>query len=157
MLARLGTIGDIVGLEGGDIVPDITHLQDMWAGIEKIIQYEYSTKHVDIHNNRKSHCCTFALNKTAECTHIHSDLSCQKCSSPFVTIEETDKLLSCILEQLNDDRIEEIMEILSMRKAQTKVFKPVLKSYMAHRVRAVAQFLKIEKEKTRFTDSSCDL
>ena len=61
------------------------------------------------------------------------------------------------MEQLNDERIEERMEILSMRKAQEKVFQPVIKSYMAHRVRAVAQFVKIEKEKTKFTDRSCGL
>ena len=157
MLARLGEIEGIVGLQGGDIAPNITRLEELWADTEKFVQYEYSAKHIDIHSTCKSHCCMFALNKSNECTHTHSDLTCQKCSSPFVAIEETETLLTCILDQLSHERIEERMELISMKKAQEKVFQPVLKSYMAHRVRAVAQFVKIEKEKTQFTDKRCGL
>ena len=44
-----------------------------------------------------------------------------------------------------------------MRKAQEKVFQPVIKSYMTHIVQAVAQFVKIENDKTKFTYRSCGL
>ena len=88
MLTRLGGIEGIVGLECGDIAPDITHLEELWADTEKFVQYEYSAKHIDIHSTCKSHCCTFALNKGTESTHAHLGLSCKKCSSPFITIEK---------------------------------------------------------------------
>ena len=117
-------------MDGGDIAIDITRLEELWADTEKFIQYEYSSKHIKTHNTCKSHCCTFALNKTAECTHVHSESTCKQCSDPFVVIEETNKLLNNILEQMNDERIEEKIEIISMRKAQEKVFLPVIKAYM---------------------------
>ena len=48
-------------------------------------------------------------------------------------------------------------ELMSMQKAVTLIFGPTVKSYMAHRVRAVAQFAKLKKETDSFTDTKCGL
>ena len=44
-----------------------------------------------------------------------------------------------------------------MIKAVSNIFKTTVKSYMAHRVRAVAQFSKLRKETQSFTDKRCGL
>ena len=65
-------------------------------------------------------------------------------------------LLQHVQSPLNsdNDKVDIHKEIISMEKAITDIFEPTVRSYMAHRVRAVAKFDKLRNETASFTDKN---
>ena len=65
MFKRVGEFDDIVGLGYNgppDIKQDTKYLLNEWKTVETFLQYKYSTHHVTIDGQCKSHCCCYELN-----------------------------------------------------------------------------------------------
>ena len=124
----------------------------------QFLAYEYRTNHMSIESDEQSHCVRYALNKDLTCTHIHTSNNCSESSSVEFFFRDLNLLLHHVLEQI--DRVEDgsfVTEIMGMIRATNEVFEPSVTTYMAHQVRAYAQFAKIEEETESFSTTRCGL
>ena len=78
---------------------------------------------------------------------------------PFCFIKKTHDLVEHVKSQydVNENNSSIQNELSSMQKAGSLIFGPTIKSYMAHRFRAVAQFAKLKHETMMFTNTICGL
>ena len=133
-------------------------LRESWKKKMQFLAYKYRTNHMSIESDNQSHCVRYALNKDLTCTHIHTGSNCSECSSVEMFFRDLNQLLHHVLEQI--DRVEDgglVTEILGMIRATNEVFEPSVTTYMAHQVRAYAQFAKIKEETESFTTKHCGL
>ena len=146
MLKRLGQVKNVVGiaLEGSNVLQDNTnYLQSEWSHLYNFTQYHFSN-HVEQDSKWRSHCCRYALNKTLCCNHHHPPVDCRSCSKSFSFFKIFEKLITHVIKQLRDD-CNYTEEIRSMAKASQEIIAPVVLLYMAHRVRAKAQFFALKR------------
>ena len=166
MLDRVGSLSNVVGIgfTRGDteILNDTNYLKELWLKVEQFLQYEYSAHHIVPDSEYKCHCYRFALNKVvldrdAPCNHDHNLQTCMSCIQPFLLFDKTTTLLQHVATQLQDNSPELVKELNTMIKLCTSIFTPTVKTYMAHRVRAVAQFAQLRKETLGFSEEVCGL
>ena len=165
MMKRLGDLEYLTGcgyVEGNTkIKSDTDHITKRFKDLEQFLQFEYNYKHIKLDSPSKCHCYRFALNKTTSqivnpCSHDHNQIICKSCLELHLLFQTMKHLLQYVQSQLtgDNDKVDIHKEIISMEKAVTDIFEPTVKSYMAHRVRAVANFDKLRNETASFTDNN---
>ena len=168
MMKRIGDIPNMTGCgfveNNREIKKDTEHLSKEFKELEQFLHFEYSYKHITLDAPCKCHCYRFALDKQDKSDSIagprhQNQMVCKSCLKPCLIFQKTIQLLQHVIDQLsqNNDLSDVQNEVISMMKAVNIIFKPTVKSYMAHRVRAVAQFSKLRKETQSFTDKKCGL
>ena len=152
MMDRINELPNIRGLgfveNCTSITSDTNHMCKLWEELEQFLQFEYSAYHIILDAPSKCHCYRYALNKTAvpadnPCCHEHNDNMCKSCLQPLTLFTKLHSLLCHINSQFGkcDDYLAVKNELTSMIKSATEIIEPTVKSYMAHRVRAMAQFV----------------
>ena len=116
--------------------------------------YEFRAQHLKISHICKAHCCQYALNSDNQCQHDHTDSICPACDQGNLLLNDFESLLQHVRHQLSQDMK---IEITTMLSALTEIFRPTIAAYLAHQVRAYAQFSKIKEEKSKFTNKRCGL
>ena len=124
------------------------------------LQYEYSYHHVKMASACRSHYCTFAVNKevTPENNGQYIPSSYKACSHPCIFFGKLNLLINHLIQQAPvQARLEDHKEMKSMLKASKEIFQPAVILCMARRVRATAQFAKIKKEVSLFSEETGSL
>ena len=131
----------------------LTQQVEEWKQIVSFISYEYTSKHLSLNSPIPQHCCTHALNK--ECRkfdNMENKQTCQHCieiSSYFPRVTAT--IDNIILNHKNNESNNIIQHELGSMVKATNNFQCTLKKYMAHKLRAFAQFSAISNEYKKFS------
>ena len=156
MLVRLKEFNDYVGLASlGDVdyQKNLEKLKVDWENIVQFLSYEFRTHHVSINSPCAGHCARYALNKTSTCIHNHNVGVCMTCNRIPEYFKNIRLFLDHIFNQVQKEEQDTLcLEIQSMINATKKVFEEKVYTYMAHQVRAIAQFDKISEEMKTFTE-----
>lgn len=164
MLDRIGSMGVVVGLErygGVDIKENTKKLRGRWNQLEQFLAYEFRAIHIKTTHTCKAHCCHYALNSVNGlqtdnlCPHTHTGLICPSCDKGNTLFNDLELLLIHVKTQLSEDWQKD--EIKTMLTAVTEIFRTTVTAYLAHQVRAYAQFSKIKEEENEYTDTRCGL
>ena len=138
-------------------------MQSTYSQNDQFLQYEYSAHHMKLDDECRCHCYCFALNTQSEnYEENHNNSIYRQCLQGFHLFKETDRFLQHISQKLdvpeeNEETQKLKNEIVSMKKASKEILEPTIKSYMSHRVGAIAQFAKLSKETSSFTNTRCGL
>ena len=92
-MKEFGIVSENVFSANNTIVEiNMKYVLDKWVNLDKIIQYEYSTHHIEIKSSQKCHYYTFGVNKGN--INVYSEpFSCRACSQ-CVFFLKISKLLS---------------------------------------------------------------
>ena len=160
MLDSIGNIGGLVGLQicgGLEISMNLKNLRAGWKKLEQFLSYEFRARHLKITNTCKSHCCQYALNPDNECTHIHTSATCMACNQGTVLLNNFESLIQHAKNEISQENTAMNNELTTMLRASSEIFRPTINAYLAHQVRAYAQFSKLKEETSRFTNKRCGL
>ena len=119
--------------------------------------YEFRARHLKITNNCKSHCCQYALNCDNKCSHDHTSATCMGCNQGTVLLNKFESLIKHAKNEIDQEDNVMNNELSSMLRASSEIFRPTINAYLAHQVRAYAQFSKLKEETSRFTNKRCGL
>ena len=133
-----------------DVGDQVNGLLEKWRAIYQFICFEYSSLHLKLSDEDRSHCCTYAVSGN-EPTRSYAPLSCVKCSACFTYFDKCVRpfLLDCKT-KIEDQHSEELQNMIGCLEDLTEV----TLYYMAHRVRAKVQQAAIDAIKQQLLTST---